>query len=277
MLTWLRKSNKSVVIGMLSLAAIASSASADTCLPKGIYLGAFGGGGASTSTNLSQSGTAFFPVASGGALAVNATGSSGSRSTWIAGGHVGYEWPAYLLGTDNSAWGLVPAAELEGYYLDVTQNSSNLNNPTTRLPAHNFNDSFPMHTGVMLANGVFTFKNPCVNWVNLYLGGGVGAGYISISGANSLQTAPAEPGVNHFNSNTNANDWAFAAQAKAGLHFVLSEHWRLFAEYRYLYLSSTNYTFGSTQYPTHVPTTNWNAHVGNMNFNMGAAGLEYNF
>ncbi|MHB1946979.1 MAG: outer membrane protein [Gammaproteobacteria bacterium] len=271
MINLLRKSNKAVVIGLLSLGLISSPAFAGT---SGFYLGVFGGGGALGNEHVTQTGIAFFPASRGGPLNVHASGDPSSNTVGIGGMHVGYEWHMCPPGRDVGIWNIVPAVELEGYYLGVTQNG-HLINPTTRLPEHNFKDNFPMNNGVILANGVFTLKTPYSNVITPYVGGGVGTAILSISGANSLQTAPAEPGINHFNSNTNASDWTFAAQAKVGLHFDLTCYCRLFAEYRYLYLSPTSYTFGATKYPTHVPTTKWNVNFASMNYNMGAAGIEF--
>lgn len=266
-----RKSNLSVAIGLISLGLMSSPVLAGN---TGFYIGVFGGGGGLSSEHVTQTGTAFFPAASGGPLAVHAAGNPSSNTVGIGGMHLGYEWHPCPPGRDIGVWNIIPAAEVEGYYLGVTTNG-HLINPTTRLPEHNFLDNFPMNTGVMLANGVFTLKTPYSNVITPYVGAGVGAAIISISGANSLQTAPAEPGINHFNSNTSASNWTFATQAKVGFHFVLTSYCRLFAEYRYLYLSPTSYTFGATKYPTHVPTTKWNVNFNSMNYNMGAAGIEF--
>lgn len=266
-----RISHKSIVMGLLSLSLVSSPALART---SGFYIGVFGGGGALSNEHVSQTGTAFFSAANGGPLAVHATGNPGSNTVGIGGMHLGYEWHTCPSGRDIGIWNIVPAAEIEGYYLGVTQNG-HLINPTTRLPEHDFKDNFPMNNGVMLANGVFTLKTPYTCFVQPYVGAGVGAAILSISGANSLQTAPAEPGINHFNSNTSSSTWTFATQAKVGMHFVLTPYCRLFAEYRYLYLSPSSYTFGKTVYPTHVPTTKWNVNFASMNYNMGAAGIEF--
>jgi opacity protein-like surface antigen len=242
-------------------------------VPNGMYLGVFGGGGSSAHSNIRQAGTAFLP---GDPLNVNATGNSNSHSSGIGGAHLGYKWPKHLLGHGGSQWYLIPAVEVEGYYLGTTVKGELLD-PTSRIPNHTFDDSFPMNTGVFLANIIFNFKSDNGCRFYPYLAGGVGFSTISISGANSSQINPAEPGINHFNSNTNSSSATFAAQAKAGLGFDVTTHWKFFAEYRYLYLSSSNYTFGSTQYPTHAQTTNWNAHINSMSYNMGALGIDYVF
>ena len=110
-----------------------------------------------------------------------------------------------------------------------------------------------------------------------YVGGGVGSAFMSVHGASSLQVAPVENGVDHFNSGTNSSCWSFATQAKAGARFALTNHVSLFAEYRFLYLGSTEYTFGSTQYPTHAPTTPWNVHLGGIAEHLAVGGIQFNF
>lgn len=234
-----------------------------------LYLGIFGGGGTISGNNIQQSGTAFFSASQGGPLFVNAQGKASTDSIGIGGMHIGYQ---------GLVWSqtLIPAIELEGYYLGGTQ-SGNLLNPTPRIPEHTFVDSFPMNVGVVLVNGVFTFNAIYFNKIHPYVGGGFGAGIISITGADSPQVQPPEPGVNHFNSNTDASNWTFAAQAKAGLTLDITNHWWLFAEYRFLYLAPTVYTFGATQYPTHAPTTSWAVNFDSLYSNMGILGLAYGF
>lgn len=263
-------------LGALSLTLVSASVSAGsmgTALPEPgpWYLGVFGGAGSATSEDTSQHGTAF--LTTGGPLAVNAYGQADSNTAGIGGAHLGYKWRSF----DNSGskWALTPALELEGYYLGLTQNGIDLDNNTVRLDEHEFAVSYPMDNGVFLLNGVLNFNNLGWGSVTPYMGGGLGAAIISISGAESTQVAPAEPGVNHYNSDTNASDWTFAAQYKVGLNFNISPQASIFAEYRFLYLSPTSYTFGSTQYPTHAPTTNWNVQLDSMYYNMGTIGIHY--
>lgn len=278
-----RELNISVMMGLLSLMLTCSDARGEEVahqepliMHRGLYLGIFGGGGNSSNDNFSQSGTALYGNSKGGPLSVNAQGGANSNSAAIGGLHVGYEWSGWMLGQEGSRWGLLPAAEFEGYYLGSSQNGQLLN-PTPRIPEHSFADSLPMNAGVLLANSVLTLHTPYMDKIHPYFGGGVGAAFVSISGADSTQLNPAEPGINHFNSNPNASSWSFAAQAKTGIRAELAERWWLFVEYRFLYLSPTNYTFGSTQYPTHVATTPWNVNFGGMYYNMGAVGVEYSF
>ena len=100
---------------------------------------------------------------------------------------------------------------------------------------------------------------------------------MSIHGADSTQLAPPEPGINHFNSNPNASCWGFAAQAKVGVRFHLAEQCYVFAEYRYLYVGATTYTFGSTQFPGHPPTTPWTVRFGDVSSHLGVGGIVFSF
>ena len=132
-----------------------------------------------------------------------------------------------------------------------------------------------MTTGVFLANTVLNLN--LANYTNWhpYVAGGIGAAVLSISNANALQVAPLEANVNHYNGNTKDNAAAFAAQTKVGLNFSYNDHLSLFAEYRWLYTADTNFTFGSTVYPTHAATSSWNTHFGAQYYNMGAAGIRF--
>ena len=99
-----------------------------------IYIGAFGGGGDISRSDLSQQGSAFFDMNSGGPLAVNASGESSSSSVWVVGGHVGYLWPSRMLNHTRSNWTVAPATELEGYYIGGSiLRGEDVNNGTTRL------------------------------------------------------------------------------------------------------------------------------------------------
>jgi opacity protein-like surface antigen len=254
---------------------------------RGLYLGIFGGGSASESTDMTQSGVAFYEPP----LNVNVQGTSQSKTGAIGGSHLGYEWSEIPMGS-ASGWGLRPAVEIEGYYLGTSQSGGLANSQAepaageralVPIGAHTFTDSSNLNMGVLLANSIFTFKTPWFKKIFPYVGGGIGGAITSISNANSAQTGTnsvgpaAEPGINHFNSNPNASSSSFATQGKIGIRAELLDHLSLFAEYRYLYIAATNYTFGSTVYSSHVPTTNWNTHYGSMGFNTGIFGIEYGF
>ena len=265
---------------------------------RGLYLGLFGGGSTSDSSDFTQSGVAFKrePIDQHNYdLSVDVKGSSGSQTGALGGLHVGYEFSEILMCNAYSGWGLRPAVELEGYYLG-TSKSGTLSNPQTELGVpvgggdyhnisagdHVFKDSFNLDMGILLANSVFTFKTPWASNIFTYIGGGVGAAITSISGADSAQYGPGTPElspyINHFNSNTNASSSSFATQAKVGIRAEILDHVSVFAEYRYLYVSATNHTFGSTVYPgIHAETSAWDSHFGSTNFHSGVLGIEYGF
>jgi opacity protein-like surface antigen len=169
---------------------------------RGVYVGVFGGGGFSTATDVTQLGTAFFIEAQGGPLAVNAPGRTNSGGVGFVGGQVGYEWshgPAVL-----------PAFEIEGFYLRTGTRHATVDNPTDRLDERTFDNSFSIRNSVLLASMILSF--PTLHpGLTPYIGGGIGAARVSVDGANSLQTNPPEPGVNHFNSNPDSSVWTFAA------------------------------------------------------------------
>jgi len=280
---------------------------------RGLYIGGFGGGGTSDNDNMSQSGVAYKRDVANAIpgyadeynynadLLVNVIGKSDPKTTSLGGAQIGYELPEFQMGSHSSGWGLRPAIELEGYYLGSSMNSnlSNPNpeafqplanavggNPNTHSPlaanSHTFNDSMNLNMGVLLANTVFNFKTPWSSKILPYVGAGIGGAITSLSGANSTQTSnpqmPAgyEAGINHFNSNNNASGSAFATQAKVGVRAELFDKFSVFAEYRYLHVTDSNYTFGSTEYGIdHAKTSNWGVGIGAMNYHTGVLGFQY--
>ncbi len=237
------------------------------------YVGVFGGGGSSKNFSGSQLGTAFFPEASGGPLAVNAFGKMHHKKTTFFGTQLGFQMREICL-CSSSKWSIGPAVELEGYYMNRNTFKGDLINDTTRLPEHDFLVSCSMKRSVFLANAVVSFNNPCF-FVYPYVGLGFGSAVIKITNAKSEQISPAEPGINHFNSNTRDTKSTFAGQIKLGLSFDINECLSLFAEYRWLYLANTQFDFGSTVYPQHVPTTSWQVKLGDQKYNLANVGIKF--
>ena len=259
---------------LLACAAITSPATAQQASgDQGIYVGVFGGVGAATATSLQQRGAVFLrPPQRLPILPINAKGStSSSTSVALGGAHLGYEWNPLKL---NPSWGLRPAAELEGIYIGK-------HSPTGEMPVMpRFLGmqyvTVPTTVGVFLANAVFTLETPYSSKVFPYIGLGAGMAYTSIKGADSAN--PSEPGINHFNSDPDASDWAFAMQVKAGVKAQVSKNLRLFAEYRHLSIDATSYKFGATDYPgLHLPTATWHVNMGRQKYNLFVAGLQYKF
>lgn len=266
--------NKAVSGCLLAMSAsIAYSGTmGPVCSTGKIYLGVFGGAGSVTSTDINQFGTAFFTEAEGGPLAVNSFGRSKSNSMGMVGGHIGYAW------SDNMGVHLpvTPAVELEGYYIGgVDIDGHDISNDTTRLPEHDFHVTYPIKSGVFLINAVLNANNSVFGSFRPYVGVGIGTAVVSVSDASSIQTSPPEIGVNHYNASTSDTEVAFAAQPKVGLRFDLTPHTSVFAEYRFLYLSATHYTFGSTVTPTHAPTSPWLATIKSQHYNMGTIGIDF--
>ena len=263
----------------ISLSSLVSAGTMGTNIPTPsdrVYVGVFGGGTGISTGDISQKGTAFFSEANGGALAVNARGTSSNGSTWLVGGHVGFRWTSRVLDNISPQWTFSPATELEGYYLGShTLSGVELNNGTTRLTEHIFHVKYPEKTGVFLVNAILNADSSSFEKLHPYIGVGVGMAVNAISGANSTQVDPYEGGINHYNSDPSDTALLYAAQPKVGVSFKFNKNTSMFAEYRFLYLSSADYTFGSTVYPTHVPTTNWNAKLGSQYYNMGTIGINY--
>lgn len=260
------------ILALSASAAFSGAMGPEVTNPGGVYAGVFGGWGAVSSTDVNQYGTAFFSEVEGGPLAVDAFGRAGSDSTGIIGGHVGFAWP----NTMGMYLPVTAAVEIEGYYMSrVNLEAHDLNNNTDRLPEHDFLVNYPIKTGVFLVNAVLNANNSMFGKFKPYVGFGIGSALQSVSGATSVQVAPPELGVNHYNANTDDKAFAFAAQPKVGAHFDLTDHVSVFAEYRFLYLSQTNYTFGSTVTPTHAVTAPWLVSIKPQHYNMGTIGIDF--
>jgi opacity protein-like surface antigen len=271
-----KKIYSSLALLALTNAAFAGHAKVmDTSTPPAkTYIGIFGGGGSSNEFKFSQFGSAFLSTENGGPLAVNAFGHMNSHSAWFVGAQLGYQAPGILL-SSNSQWSLVPAAELEGYYFGNKTFNGHLINDTARLPEHDFYATYPMRRSVFLTNAVLTFSHPCY-LIHPYIGLGIGGAVVRISGAESIQTVPAEPGLNHYNSSDSDTDATFAGQIKAGLSYDVNDTISLFAEYRWLYLSGIHLIFGSTVVAGHSETTSWQVKIDPQQYNMGAVGIRFN-
>lgn len=272
------KSMLSALLALVSVGAMNPSLMAQESCESSecnrIYIGAFGGELYSNSTKISQMGTAFFPEATGGPLAVLAKGDTKKNSSGFGGAQIGYEWtqcPRYI-GCSN--WSLAPAAELEVYFYNHNK-KGHLINDTNRLPEHDFKNSFHLNMSTCLVNAIFSLNNPCLRGFSPYIGGGIGATHICVRDAKSIQVSPKEAGINHFNSERNDSTWAFAAQAKAGIRYEICKSFHIFGEYRYLFVDSSNYIFGSTDYSTHAPTSPWNVKIKNIHYNAFAVGIQY--
>jgi opacity protein-like surface antigen len=246
----------------------------DCCGPqgRGAYVSIFGGVGSFNTNNVTQVGTALIPDNLGGPLGVSAGGTGDTKAFGLGGLSIGYEGEGWWLGDGD--WALLPAVEIEGMYLGGTQSATV--SAVNRLNGHVFETTFPMNNGAFLANAVFSLQTPCPR-LKPYLGAGLGTAIITVSGADSLQVVPPEPGINHFNSHPDGSCWAFAAQTKLGVRFHLTDNLYVFTEYRFLYVSSTNFTFGSTVYPTHVPTTPWTVHFGDLFHHAAVGGIGVSF
>lgn len=267
-----KKSYLSVVFALLTC-----SAGANECCCNRLYIGAFGGELFSSSTSMRQTGTAFFLEAAGGALAVDARGDTNSTSPGFGGVQLGYEWtqsPFYLR---NTNWSVTPGIEGEAFFYRESRKGDLINIAQTRLDEHDFQDSFNVNAGVYVGNALFTLNNCFFGRFAPYVGIGIGAAHLSASDADSTQVSPPEVGVNHFNSKRNGSDWTFAVQAKAGVKYRFSERFRFFAEYRFLSIDPSTYTFGSTVYatPPHAATSQWDVNLGRISYNGFTLGIQF--
>lgn len=277
------KRNGFTTIGLISLAIICADANAACCKQSmlsgysGFYVGAFGGRTNASHPAVKQTGVALFRDAVGGPLFVDARGHAKGATIGFWGLHLGYQFSSgWSLGSACRPWCLIPGIEVEGFYFNKTRHAE-LINPTSRLPEHDFLDTFPAHNQVYLANAIFNLKAPCCSLLTPYVGIGIGVMNTHIHNAVSAQIAPPELDVNHFNSGKNASKGAFAVQGKVGLNLNIWNNFNLFGEYRALHVDNARFMFGSTRYPTHAATTNWRVKVNQTTYNMWSLGINYKF
>lgn len=238
---------------------------------EGPYIGLFGGTGASIATSLQQRGAVHLNERQN--LPINARGSTGSSTSVALGGlHLGYAWNPKSIG--QAGWAVQPAVEIEG--LHIGKHSPMGEMPVMPRALGTQYVTVPMTSNVLLANFVLNVPTPYSDKITPYLGAGAGVAFLSIKGADSFN--PMEPGINHFNSDPDARDTAFAVQLKAGLKADISKNLSLFTEYRHLSIDASRYTFGATDYPgLHLPTAHWRVDLGRQKYNLFVAGLQYRF
>ncbi len=235
---------------------------------SGFYFGGFGGWGFN-SFDIAQKGIAFYLSRQGGPLVVDSDGDTNSKGFGFGGIHFGYEW----LSKNNKDWHVTPGIELEGYYFAETI-KAHLVNPTERLDFHEFINTFPMRTGVIIADFTLAFTNP---YLTPYVSVGMGAAITSINHAVATQTEFPEPGINHFNTNLDSFGWSFASQIKGGLRYSIFKHMRIFGEYRFLFIAANDYTFGHTEYPGHVATSDWSISFDGTYNHLFSLGIDFPF
>ena len=242
------------------------------------YLHAFGGGFASDGVTLNQQGSIPF---SDYQLAVSAVGRAKFQNNGLVGGALGYQVQNLVLG-EKKPWHFIPAFEVEGFYLH-SQLKANLVNPETdvaynnKVPIVNKNvpagqqrlsDGFQYHAGFLFANVVSVFRFSTLGNIEPYLGFGLGSAFDQLTAATSTESQR----DNYFLPQNNAFNAVFAAQIKSGLRLAVSENINIFAEYRYIYSSTSNYRMGSR-----LLDAQWNLDFGTMHLNAGVLGVGYYF
>jgi len=289
----------SLLIGLgLSLPAITHAETTG----RGIYFGLLGGYGHANSGDLRQTGTAFArpPFVDEEDiynLPVNVNGKIKGDNFGLAGLQLGYEW--------GSMGFVKPSLEFEGLVLGGNQKANIKNkydevavNPDTGLPVgetvlagdHQFKYSSDMRSFALMWNGNLGFDTG--TFLTPYVGAGIGFAKVSQRNAKSIQTCkfyngegecaietngPGGEVINHFNTDDRDSDYVTAAQAKLGLRAELSKNISMFAEYRYLRLSSASYKFGQTEYLNHVETATWKVKSDATDFHFGNVGLQFSF
>jgi hypothetical protein len=117
--------------------------------------------------NTTQAGYALYPTGGKpdglGPLNVFAPGTLNSKGTGLVGGQIGKEWSGWKLGSGANSWALLPAAEFEASY-QHDKLDGRLVNPTSRLPEHEFIDTFPMKR----SSSFQSLSSTGVRWFSMY-------------------------------------------------------------------------------------------------------------
>lgn len=237
--------------------------------PK-IYAEIFGGIGSSNQFEISQYGTVFFLEAEGGPLAVNVFDNTNDTSPGLYGANIGFQWPNSMI----AKWNLIPAIELEGYYLGKSTFEISAQNSGTRMLDRDWQVSYPTNMAVLLTNAVLGLDYRQLGKFRPYVGIGLGSALVSISSATANVTSPAED-LNHFGASSNDSSVTFAAQTKIGLQYNFTDYLGVFIEYRWLYVGSTSFEFGSTTSPEHATTSSWTVKMDPHYYNIGTLGLQF--
>jgi opacity protein-like surface antigen len=255
---------------LMTLSSASASSAADLSENRTMYVGAFGGVGSLGEVGMRQVGTVITPRPFPD-INVDGRGSADSAVAPIVGVQLGYEFKRWDAST--SGWSIGMAAEVEGLYL-TAEPEGVLDIEPYFLGTQYV--SLPLNVGAVLVNAVFNFRTPYSEAITPYAGVGAGYGAVFIDGSNS--TNPSEPGINHFNSEPDASNGDVALQAKIGVRAEIASNWSGFTEFRHIYIGSTEYTFGETDYPgEHLPTTKWNVDLGEQNYNLLVSGVSYRF
>lgn len=277
MLSWLHKKCLIILFGILSISTISSLVVADDRFiiskHNRLYIGGFGGEMFSNSAQISQIGTLFFPQELGGSQASFSHGRIKKYSTGFGGAQIGYECSKPSSGFECSGVALAPAAEMEAIFFDSAK-KGHLHHFLDAIPEHEFTDSFKKNVSICFVNGVVSLKNSLFG-ASPYIGGGIGAARISLHNVKSVQGSSDDSEVPHFNSKQTDSAWTFAAQAKFGVRYQISESFHIFSEYRYVYVDSINYIFSSSPHSSHSIKSLWNVKLDGLNFNSFALGIQF--
>jgi opacity protein-like surface antigen len=261
---------KPLLASVITLLSASVSSAADISDSRSLYVGAFGGVGSLGDVSMQQVGTVITPHLLPD-INVDARGSADSVVAPIVGVQLGYEFRKWDVST--SGWSIGMAAEIEGLYLTAEPEGALDIDPYLLGTQY---VSLPLDVGAVLVNAVFNLRTPHSEAITPYAGVGAGYGGVFIDGSDSAN--PSEPGINHFNSAPDASSGGLALQAKIGVRAGLSSSWSVFTEFRYIYIASTEYKFGDTDYPgEHLPTTKWNVDLGEQNYNLWVSGVSYHF
>ena len=241
----------------------------------GFYASVFGGANVAQDYGNNHGVASASPFFSNASLHVG----SGSNIGGVGGLKVGYNFNSYSLGGN---FGIQPAVEAEAFYLGTTPRFHY--NGSTGIPggatfSANGQVNGDLDSGAFFINGIARLKTGTI--FTPYIGIGVGAEYLSLSGVSGTDTATVST-VRGSTSKTgsgslsSADDLVFAAQGLAGFDVEFAKHWDFFTEYKFVAGIDPSFNLGN------VGTVGGTAVTAKINpdyigQHLITAGIKYNF
>lgn len=230
---------------------------------SGLYAGIFGGGAFSNA----EYGYSAYPAPVG----LSGFTEKGGIVNGVGGLVFGYEFAGDKIG-DSWDFYWRPAVQLDAFYLGLTADSTGPGYGAPSVPGaidskQNFN------AGVITVDGLFNLYTPVLT---LHFGVGVGGAYISNSSASAVPNGGPASGQNLLGAGITTDSGAVAVQGIAGIDRWIGKRWSVFLEYRYLFLSGTNFSYNGNP-AVFGPGQVVSQHFDQFTANLVLAGLRYKF
>jgi len=221
-------------------------APAATPSDAGFYVAVFGGANVAQDYGDRHGSASAAPVFSTTDLKVG----SGSNVGGVGGIKFGYNFDSMPL---DPGWAIQPAVEAEAFYLGTTPHfhyhgSTGLGGaPPTTLSTDGDVDG-NLDSAAFFVNGIFRLKTGTI--FTPYIGLGIGAEYMSLSGLQGSDAATITTirgtTVNHGSGPVSGDDdVVFATQGLAGFDIAIAKNWSIFTEYKFVVGIDPSFNLGN--------------------------------